>query len=394
MTLAVLKASTIKTIRGGWSQCLRVLLRSMLIDGDNVREGIHVPGIGVIFFRLSNILGDADALRQCWSAKGSSGTMPTLEALNVCNNRHMSLVPYDSSGTFVTIAETDMSRIQFATNDDIWYKSDLLEGMVSSGAFSKKAIKDKETSIGINANQDGLLQDKELRAYVRPMDCNTHDSTHIFFSDGLCNTELDLLLPKLVAKGITFTTLKDYMAADFRRPRMYKEHGLTWDKIFSPQRHANWKNTGSLSSFASEMLGIVMPLCHFLEMQCATVLPLEVDSWKKLTACVRIIGRAKLGHDVADDLESALRWHGEAFIIAYGEDAVKPKFNYARLLPRQLRRDGIHLDTFTPERKHCHSKYAAEPVDNTRRAPHDNEWWRIGDIRTRVLAVGRRYDYF
>ena len=142
------------------------------------------------------------------------------------------------------------------------------------------------------------------------------------------------------------------------------------------------------------MLGIVIPLCHFLEIGCATALPLEVDSWKKLTACVRIIGRAKLGHDVADDLENALRLHGEAFITAYGEDAVKPKFNYARLLPRQLRRDGIHLDTFTPERKHCHSKYAAEPVDNTRRAPHDNEWWRIGDIRTRVLAVGRRYDYF
>ena len=103
------------------------------------------------------------------------------------------------------------------------------------------------------------------------------------------------------------------------------------------------------------MLGIVMPLCHFLEMKCATVLPLAVDSFKKLTAVVRIIGRAKLGHDVADDLEIALRLHGEAFILAYGEDAVKPKFNYARLLPRQLRRDGVHLDTPTPERKHAHA---------------------------------------
>ena len=93
MPVAVLKASTIKNIRGQWSHCLRVLLRSILIDGDNIREGIHVPDIGVIFFRLSNILGDADALRLCWSAKGSSGTMPTLEALNVCNDRHMSLVP-------------------------------------------------------------------------------------------------------------------------------------------------------------------------------------------------------------------------------------------------------------------------------------------------------------
>ena len=304
--------------------------------------------------------------------------MPTLEALNVCNNRHMSLVPYDPSGTLVTIAETNMSRIHFATNDDIWYKSDLLEGMVSSGAFSKKAIKDKETSIGINANQDGLLQDKELRAYVRPMDCNTHDSTHIFFSDGLCNTEVDLLLPTLAERGITFAVLRGYMAADLHRPRMYI--------LRVP--------TCQLEEQRSEMLGIVMPLCHFLELECALSLPLEVDSFKKLTAVVRIIGRAKLGHDVATDLELALRSHGEAFIDAYSEDAVKPKFNYARMLPRQLRRDGVHLDTFTPERKHSHSKYAAEPVDDTRRAPHDNEWWRIGDIGTGVLAVGRRKDYF
>ena len=213
MPMAVLKASTIKTIRGQWLQCLRVLLRSMLMDEHNVREGVHIPDLGLIFMRLSNILGDADALRQCWSAKGSSGTMPTLEALNVCNNRHMSLAPYDPSGTFVTIAETNMDKIHFATNDDIWYKSDLLQGMVASGAFSQAAIKAKETSIGLNANIN-----KDLTPLVRPMDCNTHDSTHIFFSDGLCNTELDLLLPKLVAKGITFTILRNFMAADFRRP--------------------------------------------------------------------------------------------------------------------------------------------------------------------------------
>ena len=161
----------------------------------------------------------------------------------------MSLVPYDSSGTFVTIAETSMSRIHFATNDDIWYKSDLLEGMVSSGAFSKAAIKaKKETSVGLNANHYGLLQDKDLRPLVRPMDCNTHDSTHIFFSDGLCNTELDLLLPKLAEKGITFPILRAFMQADFRQQRMYKEHGIKWDNIFSEARHTNWKNTGSLSS--------------------------------------------------------------------------------------------------------------------------------------------------
>ena len=32
-----------------------------------------------------------------------------------------------------------------------------------------------------------LAHDKDSRPLVRAMDCNTHDSTHIFFSDGICN---------------------------------------------------------------------------------------------------------------------------------------------------------------------------------------------------------------
>ena len=378
MPVAVLRASIIKTIRGKWSHCLKVLLRNMLLDEGNVRDGLLVPDIGVVFMKLANILGDADALRQCWSAKGAAGIFPTIETLNVCNVGPKSLVPHDTTGTFVTIAEVDIARFQFCSNDDIWYKSDVLEGMATSAHFTKAAVEEKATSVGLNVNPHGLLQDRELRPLVRPMDCNTHDSTHIFFSDGLCNTEVDLLLPKLAAHGITFAVLRAYVSADFRRPRMYTQNGVNLAKVFSESRHANWKSSGGLSTFASEMVGLIMPLCHLLELECAIALPLEVDSFKKLTAVVRIIGRAKLGHDVADDLQVAFRAHGEAHILAYDEDAVKPKFHFARLLSRQLRRDGVHLDTFTPERKHAHSKYAAEPIDNTRRTPLDNNWCRQG----------------
>ena len=52
MPLAVLKTSTIKTIRGQWSHCMKVLLRSMLMDEDNVREGLLIPDIGIVFMKL------------------------------------------------------------------------------------------------------------------------------------------------------------------------------------------------------------------------------------------------------------------------------------------------------------------------------------------------------
>ena len=69
--------------------------------------------------------------------------------------------------------------------------------------------------------------------------------------------------------------------------------------------------------------------------------------------------------DVAE-LEVALREHGEAFITAYGEDACKPKFHYARHMVGQARRDGMLLDTWTCERKHSMLKAAALHIDNTR----------------------------
>ena len=66
MPLAVLKASTIKTIRGQWSHCLKVLLWSILLDEHPVpHDGLLIPDIGIVFTELSNILGETDAKRQC-----------------------------------------------------------------------------------------------------------------------------------------------------------------------------------------------------------------------------------------------------------------------------------------------------------------------------------------
>ena len=83
-TLAAIEASTIKTIRGQWSHCFKVLLRSLLMDEHNVREGLLIPDIGIVFMKLPNILGDADALRQCWSAKRSLGKRPMIDDVGIC----------------------------------------------------------------------------------------------------------------------------------------------------------------------------------------------------------------------------------------------------------------------------------------------------------------------
>lgn len=96
-------------------------------------------------------------------------------------------------------------------------------------------------------------------------------------------------------------------------------------------------------------------------------MPLEVESFHKLAIIVKLVGLAKMGHDIASDLDVALQEHADARLAAYGTLAIKPNFCHARLLPRQLHRDEVLLDTFTCERHDNMAKEAANPIDNTRR---------------------------
>ena len=368
LPVSVVRTSLIKQIVGGWSKCLRVLMRSLLVDEGNLRHGVTIYALDnlVLFAKLGNLLADEDGMRQAWSAKGSAGIDPVVEVLNMSNVGAKTLVsPGDSY--FLDLSCPDVKRFKLATDSDIWFKVDLLARMSRSPLITKAALKSKQIAVGMNHNPEGLLLDLGLRsADVSPMRISTHDATHIYLSDGNCHTEVDLLLPRFELHGITFEHLRAYFGADWCVPCAWK-HAYDMKKIFSKSREGHYKRTGHLSTFASEMLGIINPLCHFLEMQFSVKMPLEVQSWCKLTIVMKLVGLAKMGHDIASDLEVALQEHADARIAAYGSHAVKPKFAIARLLPRQLERDKVLLDTFTPERHHSMAKEAAEPIDNTRR---------------------------
>jgi hypothetical protein len=366
LPFAALRTNVLKKVPGGWSRMMKVLMQFLFIDDGNIRDGFAVACLQrqLVFVGLGAVVGDEDALRQVWSAKGASGTLPCFECFNVCGVGRLSLVRDDPSGAIVDIGCTDETCFRRKTNEELWHQVDDLAAQ--EPICSPQRFKQLQQSLGLNHNSLGLLLDVPLRAHCKPLDVTTHDPTHVLFANGLATTEINLILEKLLNLGITFELLQTYIDSGWKEPRCLAKPGKLAD-VFTKSRTAKWKDARQLSFFASEVVTVVPLICHFVERPAIHLaIVLEVESFKTLACVVRLVMHAKLGGVDPGTLALAIKAHGDAFKLAYNGHGIKPKFHYARKLPLQLARDGYLQDTFALERKHSMLKAAAEHTDNTR----------------------------
>ena len=365
LPIAVLRTKEIKKIRGGWPTALRQLLRHLLLGEGNIRLGVPIPALGIVLYiKVSNIIADEAALQQVWSSTGANGSFPAIELENVTAMPPRGLV----APSLMDISCTDVSRYKYNSNEMIWGKVDVLAAMANDPSIGKGTLESLETGYGLHHNPDGILQDHEIRPHLPPADVTTHDGMHALFSDGLCQTEVNLALHELQAVHVQFNHVRNFFAdADFQQPGTLKK-ACCFADIFSKARASHFTNCGGLSTFASEMFGLVLPFTYFLEVTIGNkgILTRQLESFQKLAVVVRNVNLCKQGHPYDLELEASLADHGDSHILAYGTDNLKPKFLFARLLPRQKRRDKMWIDCWPCERKHSMMKSAGASVDNTR----------------------------
>ena len=58
-------------------------------------------------------------------------------------------------------------------------------------------LDDKMVGFGLNYSVDALMADKELRSVCLVLEAQTHDPAHVLFSNGMCHTEVSLVVAKL-----------------------------------------------------------------------------------------------------------------------------------------------------------------------------------------------------
>ena len=140
-------------------------------------------------------------------------------------------------------------------------------------------------------------------------------------------------------------------------------------EAFSAVREESSSNAENFKAQA----GDVMMLCPLLllfvntELVKHTCMAQEVASFQKIIVLTQHIISSKRGDLCPQPVwEKAWAEHQEAYQLAYGRAAVKPKGHSAFHLGWQWKRDKAYFDCFCGERQNATSKNCIQVVDNTR----------------------------
>jgi hypothetical protein len=353
LPLAVLRGTKMKTIEGGMANVVRHLCHAFFVnDLSFASVGAMMPMEPPAALRADRLklLGDEVALKEAWDIKGSSGNVCCINCANVISNVAAKRRRFvDNGGPVVSICCVDPGRFHRRSSEDIWEIADMLEGLFPHS--TRTAFEKVEIAAGVNHNPLGILLDKDLRAYVRPIEAHTHDPMHVLVSNGIFNYEMQLLLFALKKKaGITNEHIRMLLQADWRFPDSRKEKGLLTRTLFDPSAPLD-KDLNHFRCSASEALSLYPLFQYFLEtcvpQGAQAALKNEVECFNALCAVLDEINLARAAHGTSENAYTSLvSIHLAAFQLAYGATHVKPKHHAAfHIWSRFVR------DCFAHERK-------------------------------------------
>ena len=356
-------------IPGGMSYIFRQYLRHLLLK-EKIRDvGIVIPlntGSAThvnLFFKVSNLILDGDALRMIWNWKGASSKLPCFCCLNVVGAIEDD---DDLPDGCVTLECTNKSRFIAATNTDWWARADTLK--LQQHVLSKTRFAKLSTASGLTFNERGLLWDEELRPYVGPMDVTTMDSMHSFLVDGVGQAEIRCALLRLKELGDSWDGIHRIMCADWKFCRMNIKGLRTLRSSFSAKREARFKDTQMFSPDASELLVMFPIFGYYLDTiagpRHGPNIVAAIDSFHACACCLALV---KEGKSVADDaiatqLDDAIVTHKEKKAIAYPGEHARAKDHWTLHIGDQMKRDKVTLDCFAGERVNRAFKNSAQQV--------------------------------
>jgi len=369
LPIAVLRTSMSTRIKGGISNCCRLLLRSILFDPCNAVDVGFAVALGeaegdpqLIRVALGNILGDESALKYVFSNKGASGLRCCLLCRNVVS---MSSDLVSGQNYLVDISCGDPSLFDPATNESIWTTYDHLASQ--KRILNKTAFAKLEKACGFTWDEDSLLADIPLRRHLRPATAYTMDWLHNYLCHGILAFEVNLLLDaSRQAVNLSYEQLHQFVNSDWTWPRNQAVHKISDVFSASAAKHAAEGFRGS----ASQLL-MLFPLLRYFVSQ--VLLPTgklnaACQSFCQLCQMMDEFMLVKQGRAARDRVLPLFQRFMLLHKRAYGVDALKPKhhFGFHNILGlADGGGDDVWLDCFVHERKHQVVKQAGSAVKNT-----------------------------
>lgn len=364
ITLATIRSSIARKVKGGMGCCLKLLMRHLFLGATSLSNGVVLPlrAPTLVVTLLECVLLDEAAIKTSLDCKGAAGLKPCFKCKNVVS-KNSDLSQRDASGYLRTIAEADHLSFDLNSNEDIWEIVDNL--LAKSGTLSTIEMEQLSQASGFHINTDGLLHDKELRHFVRPLTFS-FEAMHCLLAHGTTSVELHLFMQSCKRTfGVSYKHFREFCGATWLCP---SSRQVNMNIVLSDKRESN----DGFKGIASEVLAL-MPLIREFAEVCVKPsgrMDKEFASFIAMSDVVNAMQILKCCEHVTaiqcQELQTLLCKHLDCFKQAYPVEELKPKHHYSLHLPGQIAASGFVFDAFTLERKHRSIKQHANHICVTR----------------------------
>ena len=368
--LCCLRVSFLKDIKCGISQLFKQLTRLFFTAPTSLRDGVMLSigqSSAMFFGQLGLVVADEVALKQLWSFRGASATLPCFFCRNLCSWSSQ-LHEHDDSGSLVPLTVSTLDAVVQHTNETLLEAASLL--LRRKPALSKTAFTSLEQSVGLTFSPEGALWSNGLFNDMRgggPLTCTQYDWMHCFLVSGIWNTEAGLLFGALAGTAANCVSFDSWLQSCVW-PKSLSSRGVTGKQALKKRTATD---SSDVKTSASEGLTLYPLLRLFLmetlEAPDASVAP-AVQSYYALSRVLDLLVRLR-NHSVdSSELRAAISAHLQRRLLVYGPSAFTPKCHYALHFPSFVDSHGRLVACWTHERKHKEVKRHGNQLANANKS--------------------------
>ena len=339
--VAAIPHGDLSQCRGGIGAATAAFLRRWDQDGLEVPFDV-APGVRASI-QLKAFISDGDSQRAAFSAKGSAGLKPCIFCANVLKR---GCAAAETDPNFVTVAEHDMTKFHLYVACEL--KAALVAWLDRKPSMTKQEIDLRERCLGFRLDMDGIWSCEAARRQLS-IDMALNDAMHCYFSTGIINTEIVLLLEQAykTTKIKTNDLLETMKSAGWCRPGKPTAFSEL-KRLFGQQLFGEELYKGS-----AEQTKLLLPLLRWITEAWLQHLP----AMKESADCFLALGRCidKLTFCNAETgwstLQEAQCNHQRKFAMAYPA-SIRPKHHHRLHLSRQYERLQMSISCWGIEAAH------------------------------------------
>ena len=395
-TPVVVRTAEAKKLSGKIAELTTLVLLQFF--GENEAD-IAVTGITLnlhsgerkrIFAKVGVLLADEPALVEMSDSKGHQSHKSCCLCMNCTNHKPPGGgVPLHQRTDYaVPLTECNFSKFELHTDESM--RAMLMKLRASKGVLDAASFADREVACGFNWNPHNMLLNERLN--IGLASCIMYEWTHVTVSSGIADVEFGLFM-KAMRDRRTDTTYDEL--AGYVKQWQCPKSNPSLDKLFTKASQKNNLKNASFSSSVSEFLTLAPILARWL----ACVVAVRGEAMELVRSMIAVLQVLELLQAVRrtrvlpELLRAAIEGHFKLFLLAWGEDYVRPKHHFALHLWHMLEHFGFLLATMTNERRHRLVKRYTRPRSGT-------QTWEFGvvcditshqmwEIKEQFLTSGR-----